>query len=383
MKKITILGSTGSIGTQTLEIVKEFPNNFEIQGLTCNKNIDLLEKQIIQFKPKYVCVMDKEAAKELEARILPDIIVYTGLDGLINIATESKCDILLTAVVGSIGLLPTYEAIKKGIDIALANKETLVTAGKIIMAEAKKSGSKILPVDSEHSAIFQCLQGNEKNTVEKIILTASGGAFLDTPFDDLKSVKPVDALKHPNWEMGKKITIDSATMMNKGLEVIEAHWLFKQSYDKIKVVVHPQSIIHSMVEFKDNAIMAEMGVSDMRLAIQNVITYPKRYESPVKTLDLFSVGQLNFVRPDFKKFPALRLAYQAGKEGGSFPAVLNAANEVAVQKFLKKEISYLQITQLIEKVMHKHKNINEPQPSELFAVDRWSRKVAREVAECL
>ena len=374
MKKITILGSTGSIGTQTLEIVKEFPNNFEIQGLSCNKNIDLLEKQIIQFKPKYVCVMDKEAAKELEARILPDIIVYTGLDGLINIATESKCDILLTAVVGSIGLLPTYEAIKKGIDIALANKETLVTAGKIIMAEAKKSGSKILPVDSEHSAIFQCLQGNEKNTVEKIILTASGGAFLDTPIDALNSVKPLDALKHPNWEMGKKITIDSATMMNKGLEVIEAKWLFDLSIDQIEVVIHPESIIHSMVQYQDRSVIAQMGLPDMKLPILYALNYPKRVKTNYEALDLIKVGRLNFMTPDLKKFKALSLAYESIKIGHTMPVVLNTANEIYVQKFLENEIEFLEIAESVEKEMKNHDIIKNPTIEEIIRIENEMRE---------
>lgn len=369
MKKITILGSTGSIGTQTLAIVKEFPNLFEIQGLTCNKNIELLEKQIIEFKPKYVCVMDKEAAKILKSKISSDITVYSGLDGLINIATESKCDILLTAVVGSVGLLPTYEAIKKGIDIALANKETLVTAGKIIMAEAKKSGSKILPVDSEHSAIFQCLQGNEMSTVEKIILTASGGAFLDTPTDALESVKPVDALKHPNWEMGKKITIDSATMMNKGLEVIEAKWLFDLKVDQIEVVIHPESIIHSMVQYQDRSVIAQMGLPDMKLPILYALNYPKRVKTAYDPLDLARIGRLNFMKPDLIKFKALSLAYESIKIGHTMPAVLNTANEIYVQKFLENKIGFLEISESVEREMKNHDIIKNPTIEDIIKIE--------------
>ena len=369
MKKITILGSTGSIGTQTLAIVKEFPNLFEIQGLTCNKNIELLEKQIIEFNPKYVCVMDKEAAKILKTKISHDISVYSGLEGLINIATESKCDILLTAVVGSVGLLPTYEAIKKGIDIALANKETLVTAGKIIMAEAKKSGSKILPVDSEHSAIFQCLQGNERSTVEKIILTASGGSFLNTPFDALESVKPVDALKHPNWEMGKKITIDSATMMNKGLEVIEAKWLFDLKIDQIEVVIHPESIVHSMVQYHDRSVIAQMGLPDMKLPILYALNYPKRVKTAYDPLDLTKIGQLNFMTPDLKKFKALSLAYKSIEIGHTMPVVLNTANEIYVQKFLENKIGFLEISESVEKEMKNHDIIKNPTIEDIIKIE--------------
>jgi len=369
MKKITILGSTGSIGTQTLAIVKEFPNLFEIQGLTCNKNIELLEKQIIEFNPKYVCVMDKEAAKILKTKISHDISVYSGLEGLINIATESKCDILLTAVVGSVGLLPTYEAIKKGIDIALANKETLVTAGEIIMAEAKKSGSKILPVDSEHSAIFQCLQGNERSTVEKIILTASGGSFLNTPFDALESVKPVDALKHPNWEMGKKITIDSATMMNKGLEVIEAKWLFDLKIDQIEVVIHPESIVHSMVQYHDRSVIAQMGLPDMKLPILYALNYPKRVKTAYDPLDLTKIGQLNFMTPDLKKFKALSLAYKSIEIGHTMPVVLNTANEIYVQKFLENKIGFLEISESVEKEMKNHDIIKNPTIEDIIKIE--------------
>lgn len=369
MKKITILGSTGSIGTQTLTIVKEFPNLFEIQGLTCNKNIELLEKQIIEFKPKYVCVMDKEAAKVLKSKISPDISVYTGLDGLINIATESKCDILLTAVVGSIGLLPTYEAIKKGIDIALANKETLVTAGKIIMAEAKKSGSKILPVDSEHSAIFQCLQGNERHTVEKIILTASGGSFLNTSIDALESVKPEDALKHPNWEMGKKITIDSATMMNKGLEVIEAKWLFDLKIDQIEVVIHPESIIHSMVQYQDRSVIAQLGLPDMKLPILYALNYPTRVKTEYEPLDLTKIGQLNFLKPDLEKFKALSLAYKSIEIGHTMPVVLNTANEIYVQKFLENKIGFLEISESVEREMKNHDIIKNPTIDDIIKIE--------------
>jgi len=369
MKKLTILGSTGSIGTQTLEIVREYPNLFQIQGLTCNQNIELLEKQIFEFKPKYVCVMNEEAAEKLKPKISPAITVYTGLEGLINISTESKCDILLTAVVGSIGLLPTYEAIKKGIDIALANKETLVTAGEIIMAEAKKSGSKILPVDSEHSAIFQCLQGNDMSSVEKIILTASGGSFLRTSLETLKFVKPEEALKHPNWDMGKKITIDSATMMNKGLEVIEAKWLFDLSIDQIDVVIHPESIIHSMVQYQDRSVIAQMGLPDMKLPILYALNYPKRIKTDYEPLDLTKIGQLNFLAPDLEKFRALSLAYESIKIGHTMPVVLNTANEIYVQKFLENKIKFLEIAEYVEREMEQHDIINNPTIEDIIKIE--------------
>jgi len=318
--------------------------------------------------------MDERAAKKLKSKISPDILVYTGLEGLINIATESKCDILLTAVVGSIGLLPTYEAVKKGIDIALANKETLVTAGKIIMAEAKKSGSKILPVDSEHSAIFQCLQGNERNAVEKIILTASGGSFLNTPMETLKSVKPGDALNHPNWEMGKKITIDSATMMNKGLEVIEAKWLFDLNIDQIEVVIHPESIIHSMVQYQDRSVIAQMGLPDMKLPILYALNYPERVKTDYEPLDLTKVEQLNFLAPDLKKFKALSLAYESIKLGHTMPVVLNTANEIYVQKFLAGEIGFLEITKYVAQEMAQHDIIKNPTIEDIIKIENDIRE---------
>lgn len=374
MKKITILGSTGSIGKQALEIVKENPDLFQIQGLTCHSNIELLEKQIQAFHPKYVCVMDHKAADELKTRLSKNIIVMKGLNGLIRISTESKCDILLTAVVGSVGLLPTYEAVKRGIDIALANKETLVTAGQIIMKEAKKSGSKILPVDSEHSAIFQCLQGNDISSVEKLILTASGGSFLKTPIDALKTVTPEDALKHPNWEMGKKITIDSATMMNKGLEVIEARWLFDIPPSQIEVVIHPESIIHSMVQYKDSSVMSQMGLPDMKLPIFYALNYPKRLRTDYKRLDLTKISQLNFLKPDLEKFKALALAYKSIEIGHTMPVVLNTANEIYVQKFLDNEIEFLDIAKYVEKEMEKHDIIKNPTIGEIIMIENEIKK---------
>jgi len=374
MKKLTILGSTGSIGTQTLEIVKEYPKHFKIQGLTCNKNIELLEQQIMAFNPKYVCVMDEGAARVLESKISNDIEVFTGLKGLIKISTESKCDILLTAVVGSVGLLPTYEAVKKGIDIALANKETLVTAGEIIMAEAKISGSKILPVDSEHSAIFQCLQGNEKSAVEKIVLTASGGSFLNTSLEALKSVKPADALNHPNWDMGKKITIDSATMMNKGLEVIEAKWLFDLRIDQIEVLIHPESIIHSMVQYQDRSVMAQMGLPDMKLPILYALNYPKRMKTDYEALDLAKISQLNFLSPDLKKFKALDLAYKSITIGHTMPVVLNTANEIYVQKFLEGNIKFLEIVEYVAQEMKQHDIIESPTIEDIIKIENEMRE---------
>jgi len=374
LKAISILGSTGSIGTQTLDVVRNL-GNIEVKALSTNKNIDLLEKQIEEFHPKKVAVMDDEKAYELKKRIGSKIEVLKGLEGLCEIAEMDETDTVVTSVVGVIGLIPTFKAIQKKKNIALANKETLVTAGKIIMEEAKKNNVSIYPVDSEHSAIFQCLQGNAHNKISRIILTASGGPFRGKSLKELEMVTVEEALKHPNWEMGAKITIDSATMMNKGLEVIEAKWLFDVELNQIEVLVHPQSIIHSMVEFEDGSIMAQMGEPDMRLPIQYALTYPKRITNNWPRINFRQRNMLSFEEVDLSVFKCLQLAYDALKIGGTMPAVLNAANEVAVDKFLKKEINFLDIAKIIEATMEKHELIKNPSLSDILDVDQWARKI--------
>ena len=360
MKKIAILGSTGSIGTQTLEVVRE-NRDIEVLALAAGGNILLLEEQIREFKPKVAAVWDEGKAEELRARVADTgVRIAAGMDGLIEVSVVEGAEILVTAIVGMIGIRPTIEAIKAGKDIALANKETLVTAGHIIMPLARERHVSILPVDSEHSAIFQSLQGNEGKAVHKILLTASGGPFRGRTQEELLNVRVEDALKHPNWAMGRKITIDSSTMVNKGLEVIEAKWLFDVDVDKVQVVIQPQSIIHSMVEYVDGAVMAELGTPDMKLPIQYALYYPERRYLPGERLDFWNLGKLDFEKPDTDTFYCLELAYQAGRKGGTLPTVFNAANELAVRKFLDREIKYLEIMQLIEDCMSAHKNIDNP-----------------------
>ena len=351
MKKIAILGSTGSIGTQTLEIVDE-QRDIEVVALSAGGNIDLLEKQMRKYKPKLVSVWEEAKAKELRENTRDlGIPVCYGMEGLIETATITESEILVTAIVGMLGIRPTIAAIKAGKKIALANKETLVTAGHIIMPLAKEYKVPILPVDSEHSAIFQSLQGAGTNKIHKILLTASGGPFRGRKTDDLKDIQVEDALKHPNWSMGRKITIDSSTLVNKGLEVMEAKWLFNVELDQIQVVVHPQSVIHSAVEYEDGAVIAQLGTPDMRLPIQYALYYPERRNLSGKRLNLFELGNLTFEEPDLKTFRGLSLAYEAMRRGGNIPTVLNAANEKAVNLFLNRKISYLQITELIEEAM--------------------------------
>ncbi|MCB6413718.1 1-deoxy-D-xylulose-5-phosphate reductoisomerase [Dorea acetigenes] len=360
MKKIAILGSTGSIGTQTLEIVRE-NKDIEVLGMAAGSNVQLLEKQIREFSPKLVAVWTEEKARELKERIRDlDVRVVCGMEGLIEVAVIPEIEILVTAIVGMIGIRPTVEAIKAGKNIALANKETLVTAGHIIMPLAKERHVSILPVDSEHSAIFQSLQGGQKKAVKKILLTASGGPFRGKKEEELLNICVEDALKHPNWQMGKKITIDSSTMVNKGLEVIEAKWLFGVSVDDVQVVVQPQSVIHSMVEYVDGAIIAELGTPDMKLPIQYALYYPERRYLPGERLDFWKLGKLEFEKPDMDTFYGLSLAYEAGRAGGTLPTVFNAANELAVSLFLKRQIKYLEIIEIIEDCMRAHRNIKEP-----------------------
>ena len=360
MKTIAILGSTGSIGTQTLEVVRG-NGDIQVMGLAAGNNIDLLEKQIREFHPKKAAVWSEEKARELRVRAADTATeILSGMEGLIEVAAMDGTQILVTAIVGMIGIRPTIEAIKAGKDIALANKETLVTAGHLIMPLAKDMGVTILPVDSEHSAIFQSLQGNADNPVKKILMTASCGPFRGMRQEELLEIRVEDALKHPNWTMGAKITIDSSTMVNKGLEVIEAKWLFGVEVDDVQVVVQPQSVIHSMVEYEDGAVMAQLGTPDMKLPIQYALYYPKRRYLPGERLDFYSIGKLDFEKPDMDTFYGLKLAYEAGRKGGSLPTVFNAANELAVSMFLKREAKYLEITEIIEDCMMAHKNIPEP-----------------------
>lgn len=370
MKKIAILGSTGSIGTQTLEVVRE-NKDIEVLGLAAGNNIKLLERQIREFHPKMAAVWSGERAKELRENVKDlNIKIVSGMEGLIELSVMEESEILVTAIVGMIGIRPTIEAIKAGKDIALANKETLVTAGHIIMPLAKEYQVAILPVDSEHSAIFQSLQGGQEKALHKILLTASGGPFRQKTREELLNIQVEDALKHPNWEMGRKITIDSSTLVNKGLEVIEAKWLFDVSLDQIEVVVHPQSIIHSMVEYVDGAIIAQLGTPDMKLPIQYALYYPERRFLPGDRLDFAALSKLTFEKPDMETFYGLRLAFEAGKEGGSLPTVFNAANELAVSKFLERKIKYLEIPEIIEHCMQAHKTIADPSVDEILQTEQ-------------
>lgn len=370
MKNIAVLGSTGSIGTQTLEIVRA-NDDLNVVSLAAGSNIEMLEKQIREFKPQVVCVYNEKKAEELKIKVSDtDVKIVTGMDGLIETAVVKTADIVLTAVVGMIGIRPTIAAIKAGKDIALANKETLVTAGHIIIPLAKEYGIRILPVDSEHSAIFQSLQGNKKSQLSKILLTASGGPFRNTPKEDLKNVTVKDALKHPNWSMGRKITIDSATMVNKGLEVIEAKWLFDVDIDNIEVVVQPQSLIHSMVEYVDGGIMAQLGTPDMKLPIQYALFYPDRRMLDGKRVNFFDIANITFFKPDRDKFKGFDLAFKAGKTGGSLPTIYNAANELAVSKFLNEEIRFLDIPELIETAMNNHKVIDNPSLEQILESEK-------------
>lgn len=381
MKKISILGSTGSIGTQALDIVRN-NKDFKIVSLSTNTSIDLLEKQALEFKPEIVSVGRKEDAVALSEKLSPyGIKVSYGMDGLIEVASENNADILLNSVVGMIGLKPTIKAIEAGKTIALANKETLVTGGEIVMRELEKRNVSMIPVDSEHSAIFQCLKSGRKEEIEKIILTASGGPFRGKTRSDLEKVTLKDALNHPNWEMGKKITIDSATLMNKGLEVIEAKWLFDIELEKIDVLVHPQSIIHSMVEFVDGSVISQMGVPDMRVPIQYALTYPNRTTNNVEKLNLLQSNTLTFEAPDKEVFPCLNLAIESSIKGGTLPTVLNASNEVAVDYFLKQKIKFTDIPLIVKKSMDNHKNIINPSLFDILESDRQTRQDVIEMVE--
>lgn len=372
MKNVVVLGSTGSIGTQTLEIVDAYPDRLQVVALAAGSNVEKIESQIRKYHPKKVVMFDEAAAKALKIKAADlDVTVLAGMSGLIEICTMDEANVVLTAVVGMIGITPTIEAIKAGKDIALANKETLVTAGHIIMPLAKKMGVSILPVDSEHSAIFQSLNGEPIDRLKKILLTASGGPFRGMSKEQLTDKTVKDALKHPNWSMGPKITIDSATMINKGLEVMEAGWLFDVNYDQIQVVVHPQSIIHSMVEYVDGAVIAQLGLPDMKLPIQYALFYPDRLPMNTEGIDFFQLGQISFEKPDLETFQGLKLAYEAFRKGGSMPAVFNAANEKAVSLFLHEKIRFLDIADIIAETMSRHQVIAQPDVEQILMTEQW------------
>ena len=369
MKKIAILGSTGSIGTQTLEVVRA-NGDIQVLGISAGRNIKKLEEQAREFCPRLVAVWEKDAARELRVKLQDtDVKVVSGMEGLLELASMEETEILVTAIVGMLGIRPTIEAIRAGKDIALANKETLVTAGHLIMPMAEKYGVRILPVDSEHSAVFQCLNGERREEIHKLLITASGGPFRGRKRKDLEQVTLADTLKHPNWVMGQKITVDSATLVNKGLEVMEAKWLFDVELDRIQVVVQPQSVIHSMVEFKDGGIMAQLGTPDMRLPIQYALYYPERRYLDGERLDFAKLGQITFEEPDMETFLGLPMAVQAAREGGSMPTVFNAANELAVKKFLHEEIRFLDIYDIIGQSMGRHKKTESPDLDEILAVE--------------
>ena len=378
MKKIAILGSTGSIGTQTLDVVREHSDELQVVALAAGSNKERLKEQIKEFHPKLVSLSDEKKAQELKEELAGEQVeVVCGMEGLIEVAGADSADVVVTAVVGMMGILPTMEAIKKGKDIALANKETLVTAGHLIIPMAKEYGVSILPVDSEHSAIFQSLQGEPKAALDKILLTASGGPFRGKSAEFLETVTLEDALNHPNWSMGPKITIDSSTMVNKGLEVMEAKWLFGVDYSQIEVVIQPQSIIHSMVQYVDGAIIAQLGTPDMRVPIEYALFYPERRSLSGDRLDFSKLSQITFEKPDYKVFRGLSLAIEAGKTGGTMPTVFNAANERAVAKFLKGEIKYTDIVRSIEKCMDAHKVSAHPDLQEILATEQWVYSVLK------
>ncbi|MGB3652877.1 MAG: 1-deoxy-D-xylulose-5-phosphate reductoisomerase [Rivularia sp. (in: cyanobacteria)] len=388
MKPITLIGSTGSIGTQTLDIVAQCPEQFRIVGLAAGRNVELLAAQIRQFQPSIAAICDedklpqlKEAIKDLE--IQPTLLA--GEDGVIEVARYAEAETVVTGIVGCAGLLPTIAAIEAGKDIALANKETLIAGAPVVLPLIEKHGVKLLPADSEHSAIFQCLQGIPEAGLRKIILTASGGAFRDWDVEKLADVTVADALKHPNWSMGRKITVDSATLMNKGLEVIEAHFLFGLDYDDIEIVIHPQSIIHSLIELQDTSVLAQLGWADMRLPLLYALSYPERIFTDWERLDLVKAGSLTFREPNHQKYPCMKLAYAVGKAGGSMPAVLNAANEQAVALFLEEKIHFLDIPRCIEKVCDRHSGQNNANPNldDILAADKWARQQVIEAAQSL
>jgi 1-deoxy-D-xylulose-5-phosphate reductoisomerase len=382
MKRLAILGSTGSIGVNTLDIVRQFPERFEVIGLSAGLNIQLLRKQIVEFRPRLVSVFNKELSDILRKDLSGiSVEIVDGVEGLIQVATHPEVEQVVSAIVGAVGLIPTLSAIKTGKAVALANKESLVMAGKIVMEEARRNNVQILPVDSEHSAIFQALLGHQKREVHRLILTASGGPFLHLPISKLQEVKVKEALNHPNWEMGKKITIDSASLMNKGLEVIEAHWLFDIPVDKITVQIHPQSVVHSMVEYIDGSIVAQMGIPDMRIPISYALTFPQRLPLDLPRLDLSQSGALTFIPPDPERFPCLKLAYQSIEIGETMPTILNAANEVAVNAFLEGPLKFTDVPVLLQRVMEEHEVKPVHTIEDILRADHWAREKTKAIIE--
>lgn len=386
MKVISILGSTGSIGTNTLRVTSSFPKNFRVAGLSGGRNITLLAEQVEAVSPEIASCSDKTASSELQSLLrqrgypMERTKFVCDMEGHIEVACHPESSVVLSAISGAAGLLPTYRALEQGKSIALANKETLVMAGELIMGLSQEKKVEIIPVDSEHNAIHQCLRGGKKQEVQRLILTASGGPFRETPKEDFASVTPEQALSHPTWSMGRKITIDSATLMNKGLEVIEASWLFGTPPEEIDIVVHPQSVVHSMVEFKDGSILAQLGLTDMRIAIQYALTYPERWQSPLPSLDIQNLAKLEFFKPDREKFRCLSLAYRALHIGGTAPAVMNAANEVAVDAFLNKDLAFHEISQVIESVLEAHTARETTTLDAVLKADRWAREEAKEIS---
>jgi len=384
VKQLSILGSTGSIGCNALAIIEMFPEQFGIKALAAGTNIELLAGQIKRFSPELAVVIDENRALELK-RILPSkarVEIMYGEDGYRAAATHGSVDMVVSAMVGAAGLAPTLAAIEAGKDIALANKESIVMAGEIVSKRADEKGINILPIDSEHSAVFQCIVGQRKEDIDSILLTGSGGPFLNRPASEFASITPEDALAHPTWRMGKKISVDSATLMNKGLEVIEAKSLFKVSLDMIKVLIHPQSMIHSMVSFRDGSIIAQLGIPDMKVAIAYAMSYPERLPLRQPIPDFVNIDPLTFKKPDLDKFPCLALAYRAGKAGGTLPAVLNASNEMAVRAFLDRRIPFVKISEVIGRIMEIHSVVANPELSDIIEADRWARKIADELMSC-
>ena len=378
MKNLVVLGSTGSIGTQTLDVVRANPDRFHISVLVANRSDELLEKQIKEFQPELAVLSDEAAAKRLKERFAGKTRIEGGRQAVIDAAVYPEADIIVTSLMGFAGLEPTMAALEAGKDIALANKETLVVAGELVMAKAKEKGCAILPVDSEHCALFQCLQGQDRAALEKLIITASGGPFRGKKADQLQNVTIKDVLAHPTWNMGQKITVDSASLINKGLEVIEARWLYDVDFDRIQVVVHPQSIIHSMVQYQDGTVMAQLGCTDMRLPIQYALTYPERVVSSFPRVDFYELAKLTIEKPDMDTFRGLKLAFEAGRTGGTMPCIMNAANEVAVEAFLRGESGFLRIYELIEAAMNAGEIVYKPSLEQLLEADRWARAFTRE-----
>lgn len=380
-KKIIILGSTGSIGTNTIEVIEKNKRDFQIVGITARKNVKLLAEQAKKIKPKYIGIADKKKIEWFKKNYdeKEDYLLFSGENGLKEIIEECEADLVINGLVGAVGLIPTLKALERRIPVALANKETMVIGGEIVSELAKKNKTEIFPVDSEHSAIWQCLTGESIQDIKRIILTASGGPFFEKDFEELDCVTVEEALNHPNWKMGKKITIDSATMMNKGFEVIEARWLFGIPAEKIEIIIHPQSIIHSMVEFVDGSVKAQMGFPDMRIPIQYALTFPKRENAQWNRLDFDKINELTFLSPDLKKFPCISLAYKSLEMGGTMPAVLNAANETAVSLFLEKKIRFTYIPIAIEKAINEHKAVKNPNLKDLLESDRWARNYVKEI----